>query len=164
MAFPFTLNLHSSYMVQVPWIPLGHSLYFSANSSDLVYMVHPTRLWSPSLHLLRHSSSALPPLPCTPLFVKPTPARPHKAFPVGLGEPELNSTLGRRLIWHQRIGQTGGSGLAGRLLQNVRACTQTEQGVEKKSMTGESRPLALVVRLSGELFEMAEVLSQGVTE
>lgn len=62
----------SSYAEQFSWLLLDHS---SDLSTDLVYMVHSTWLWSSSMHPPPH-----PPISCPPSFVKPTPARHHRPF------------------------------------------------------------------------------------
>lgn len=68
-------------MTQFSWLALYHCLiFFPANSTDLVYMVHSTWLWSPLLQPPPHSF-----LSCPPSFVQPTPVRPHRPFKEDLG-------------------------------------------------------------------------------
>ena len=89
------------------WLFLNHSLdffFFFVNSSDLLYMVHSTCLWTPSMHpnpvLLSH--------PYLPPNIKPTPAQPHRLFKKDLGNRtelyfrEINLTTMCRAGWRQQ--------------------------------------------------------------
>ena len=51
MDSPLKVILQSSDLVQLSQLSLHHGLDFSVHPPDLVYMVHSTGRWTPSMHL-----------------------------------------------------------------------------------------------------------------
>ena len=107
MAFPLNATLQPSHLA--PFFPGSSSTtvwgFFSVNSSDLLYMVHSTCLWTPSMH--PYSSPPLPPL-TSPPSIKPTPVQPHRPSKKDLGNRtelyfrEMNLTTTCRAGWRQQ--------------------------------------------------------------
>ena len=101
---PFSPHIWHSFFLALPQPQFGFFFFFFVNSSDLLYMVHSTCLWTPSIHpnpvLLSH--------PYLPPNIKPTPAQPHRLFKKDLGNRtelyfrEINLTTMCRAGWRQQ--------------------------------------------------------------
>ena len=101
---PFSPHIWHGFFLALPQPQFGF-VFFSVNSSDLLYMAHSTCLWTSSMH--PYSSPPLPPHTGPP-SIKPTPVQPHRPSKKDLGNwtelyfRDMNLTTPCRAGWRQQ--------------------------------------------------------------